>query len=71
MQDYDLSKPSTFISCLDANNLYDWPTSQYLPYGGWKWLRQKEINKFDIYSIAENGSISYILKVDLEYPHQL
>ena len=45
MQLYDANKPSKFITYLDANNLYDWSMSQYLPYSGLKWLCQKEINK--------------------------
>ena len=30
--------------------------SQYLLYGGLKWLNQKEIDKFDKKSIEENSS---------------
>ena len=56
---------------LDANNLYSWAMSQYLPYGGLKWLNQKEIDKFCLNSIIENSSIGYILQVDLEYPDEL
>ena len=33
---------------LDANNLYGWAMSQYLPTGGFKWLKQKEINNTDL-----------------------
>ena len=36
MQSNDVNKPSKFIMCLDANNLYCWAMSQYLPYGGFK-----------------------------------
>ena len=45
--------------------------SQYLPYGGFRWLSQKEIDKFDVNSFGENGSVGCILEVDLEYPHEL
>ena len=44
---------------------------QYLPYGGFKWLSQEEIDKFDISKISENNSIGYILEVDLEYHNEL
>ena len=33
MNDYDLKKPSTFITYLDMNNLHGWEMSKYLPYG--------------------------------------
>ena len=39
LNDYNPKKPSTFISYLDMNNLYDWATSEYLPYGSFKWLK--------------------------------
>ena len=29
---YDRSEKSNYIIYLDANNLYGWPMSQYLPY---------------------------------------
>ena len=48
-----------------------WAMSQYLPYSGFKWLRQNEIDKFCLNSIGGKSSIDYILEVDLEYPDQL
>ena len=44
---------------------------QYLAYGGFKWLNQKEIYKSDVNSIGENSSIGYELEVDFEYPDEL
>ena len=41
---------------MDTNNLYDWAMNHYLPYSGFKWLNQKEINKFDANSVGENSS---------------
>ena len=34
---YDPEKPSSHILYLDANNLYGWAMSQYLPSGGFRW----------------------------------
>ena len=45
--------------------------SQYLPYSGFKWLNQKEINDFCLNSISENSSIVYVLEVNLEYSSEL
>ena len=71
MTDYDSSEESKFIIYFDANNLYGWAMSQYLPYGGFEWLSQEEINRFDVNSIGQNSSDGYILKVDLEYLDEL
>ena len=71
MKCYDSSKESKYITYLDANNLYGYAMSQYLPYSGFKWLNQKGINNFCFNSIGENNSIGYILEVDLEYPSEL
>ena len=35
----NLQKLSKHISHLDKNTLYGWGMSQYLPYGGFKWLK--------------------------------
>ena len=69
MDDYDPKNPSTFISYLDMNNLYGWAMSQYLPYEGFKWL--KNVDEFDVMSINEKSPIGYFPKVDLKYPDEL
>ena len=33
MKSYDKTKPSKYITYLDANNLYGWAMSQHLPTG--------------------------------------
>ena len=43
--------------------------SGYLPYGGFKWL--KNVDGFDVNWISEKSPIGYILEVDLEYPDEL
>ena len=45
--------------------------SQYLPYSGFKWLNQKEIDEFCLNSFECNSIDGYILEVDLEYPDEL
>ena len=47
-ENYNSSEESVFIMYLDANNLYGWAMTQYLPYGGFKWLSKKEIDEFDL-----------------------
>ena len=41
-------KSSKPIIYLDANNLYGWGMTTYIPTGGFKWLTQAEIKKFDV-----------------------
>ena len=53
--DYDPKKASAFITYLDMNNLYGWAMSEYLPYGGFKWL--KNVDGFDVDSISEKSEI--------------
>ena len=55
MENYDNTKKNTFIMYFDANNLYGWAMTQYLPYGNFKWMTKKEIDKFDLGLIKENS----------------
>ena len=68
INDYE-KKPSIFISYLDMNNLYGWAMSEYLPYEGFKWL--KNTDNFDVMSISEKSPIGYFLEVDLKYTDEL
>ena len=61
MKNCDPKKPSQFITYLDMNNLYGWAMSGYLPYGGFKWL--KNVAGLDVNSISEKISIGYVLKM--------
>ena len=48
MKEYNEKAPSKYIMYLDANNLYGWAMSQYLPTGNFKWMTDKEISKIDL-----------------------
>ena len=71
MKEYDEKAPSKYIMYLDANNLYGWAMSQYLPTGNFKWMTDKEISKIDVGKYKANGKKGLILEVDLEYPQEL
>ena len=71
MKEYDEKAPSKYIMYLDANNLYGWAMSQYLPTGGFKWLTEKQINKINLAQYNEDRNKGLILEVDLEYPKEL
>ena len=68
---YNNSKPKKHISYIDMNNLYGGVMSEYLPYGGFKWIKNnnKIVNK--ILNKSENSLHGYFLEVDLEYPEHL
>ena len=38
MKTYDENLPSKYIMYFDANNLYGWAMSQYLPTGKFRWM---------------------------------
>ena len=71
MKDYNKKKPSKYIMYLDANNLYGWAMSQYLPTGGFRWMTEKQINKINLAKYKEDSKKGLILEVDLEYPKEL
>ena len=68
---YDKKAPQKYIIYLDANNLYGWAMSQYLPTGGFKWMTEKQINSMNLALYKEDSKKGLILEVDLEYPDEL
>ena len=71
MKEYNEKVPSKYIMYLDANNLYGWAMSQYLPTGNFRWMTDKEISKIDLGKYKADGKKGLILEVDLEYPQEL
>ena len=69
--DYDKNKPENYIIDLDLNNLYGDAMSEYLPYGGFKWVKvnNKTINR--VLNKSDNSLHGYFLEVDLHYPENL
>ena len=71
MKEYDQKASSKYIIYLDANNLYGWAMSQYLPTGNFKWMSDKEIKQIDPGKYNADGKEGLISEVDLEYPQEL
>ena len=71
MKEYDEMAPSKYIMYLDASNLYGWAMSQYLPTGGFRWMKEKQINKIDLAKYKDDSKKGLIMEVDLEYPEEL
>ena len=68
---YDEKAPSKYIMYLDANNLYGWAMSQYLPAGNFRWITDEEISKIDLGKYKANGKKGLNLEVDLVYDKSL
>jgi len=71
MKEYDDKAPSKYIMYLDANNLYGWAMSQYLPTCGFRWMKQQKIDNLYLGKYTEDRKKGFILEVDLEYPEEL
>ena len=67
----DATRPTSFVSYLDANNLYGYAMNQPLPTGNFRFLTKDQIDNLDILSIPDDHPMGYILDVDLEYPDSL
>ena len=70
LKTYDDSKPTSYITLLDCNNLYGFALSQPLPVSDFKWLTKDEIKEINISALDDNGK-GFIFEVDLIYPPEL
>ena len=68
LKSYDPKQESKHITYLDANNLYGYEMSKFLPTSGLKWIHPKE---FHLNKYTSNSSRGSVLEVDLEYPKEL
>lgn len=66
MSNFDDNKPSSYLTYLDANNLYGWAMSQYLPIGDFQW-----VDTNTDFNVSNTSDFGYILEVDLDYPDNL
>ena len=80
---YIESDENTKLLYIDANNLYGWAMSQYLPTGDFKKVKVLENDdsvqcdelldeiKEDILSTPDDNEYGYIVDCDLEYPAEI
>ena len=73
MKNYDKSIESSYLTYLDANNLYGWAMSQKLPVNGFMWYNDylSDFSEDFIKNYDENSDEGYFLEVDVEHPKQL
>ena len=72
MKDYDRKNKSSYIQCLDANNLYCKAMTEKLPVKGFRLM--EDISKIDedfVKVYNKNDHKGYILDVDVDYPNKL
>jgi hypothetical protein len=67
----DLQDDNTDVIYVDMNNLYGQSMSSLLPYGDYHWCDVKDLEQIDWLNICTEGTIGYILQVDLDYPYAL
>jgi hypothetical protein len=68
---YNPKKDPVHLLYIDANNLYGWAMSQFMPTGKFKWLSRSEIDKLDVSAFGAEDSTGYILEWDLQYPQSI
>ena len=69
VKDYDKTKESSYINYLDANNLYGLAMCQKLPYKDIK-FEDKPLTEEEVINYND-GSLGFIVDVDLEYPDEV
>ena len=68
MKSYDPREESRHNIYLDANNLYGYAMSKFLPTNEFKWIDLKE---FELNKYTSNSSKGCVFEFDLEYPKEL
>jgi hypothetical protein len=66
---YDNNKEDIYNIYLDANNLYGWAMSQYLPISAYKWNDKITLDK--ILNTKDDNEIGYIVECDIHIPEEL
>ena len=63
MKNYDKNQESSYLECLDVNNLYGWVMSKKLPVYGFEWVNDlSEFSEDFIKIYDENGDEDIFLK---------
>ena len=72
MKNYNKDVVSSYLMCLDPNNLYGWAMCKKLPVGNFEWAKNLKIYSEEfIKRYDENSDNRYLLEVDVEYPTEL
>ena len=69
LENYDPSKPSTYIMYWDANSLYGWAVVQYLPYKGLRFVKHVPLS--EILQTSDDAAYAYIIECSLFFPPEI
>ena len=64
---FDKEKPEIHINYLNMNNLYGGAMSEYLRYGGFKWVKITNETVNRLLNKKDNSLHGYFFEVDLDY----
>ncbi|GFT57599.1 uncharacterized protein TNCV_3137121 [Trichonephila clavipes] len=70
MSNFNTDEEIKYLMYLDANNLYGYAMSKYLPLKDFVWS-DNDLTEQDIFNLSDESDVGYILEVDLEYPSDL
>ena len=66
-EEYNPNLPTSYIIYLDANNLYGWAMSQFMPFKDFRWLKSDDWEKIDWTVQRDDQPIGYFIECDLLY----
>ncbi|GFX34205.1 DNA_pol_B_2 domain-containing protein [Trichonephila clavipes] len=70
MSNFNPDDEIKYLMYLDANNLYGYAMSKYLPLNDFVWS-DNNLTEQDILNLSDESNVVYVLEVDLEYPFDL
>ena len=72
MKGYDKNKESSYIQCMDVNNLYGSAMSQKLTVNDFEWMKgTSQFNEDFIKNYSEESDEGSFLEVDVQYLEKL
>jgi hypothetical protein len=71
-ENYDPTKPTSYITYLDVNNLYGYALNDVMPMKHFQWVDADNFDTvIDEIKMNESSDVGYICEVDLIYPDHL
>lgn len=71
VMDFDENKDTSYLTYIDANNLYGWAMSNTMPINDFKWLSKEEIKTFNVMTVKKESTVGYFVECDVAYPNYL